>query len=288
MQGPVILIAGSLHYDIMVDTDHLPRLDETAIGTRWYPKFGGKGGNQAVSVAKQGVRARMVGAVGADGFGAFLREKLTAAGVDDRFVRLVADVGSGISVALMVANGDYAATIVSGANLTLCAQDLSDPAIWQDVGLLILQNEMPEAANIAAAMQARRRGIKTLLNAAPYRAMSPDLTTLVDVLVVNAIEAEMMGADGVSSLAAAAAAATRLADRFSVVIVTAGALGLASIDQMGQVQTLAAEKITVVSAHGAGDAFIGALAAAMVAGTDLQTACRTASAVAARHVAGLS
>ncbi len=40
---PVVLVVGSLHHDIMVEADHLPRVDETAVGTRWYPKFGGKG-----------------------------------------------------------------------------------------------------------------------------------------------------------------------------------------------------------------------------------------------------
>ena len=288
MSKPVVLVAGSLHYDIMVEADHLPRLDETAVGTRWYPKFGGKGGNQAVSACKQGAPARMVGAVGDDAFGQFLRENLTAAGVDDRFVRLAPGIGSGMSVALMNRDGDYAATIVSGANLTIGAADLADPAIWQDVGLLVLQNEMPQAANIAAATQARQRGIRTVLNAAPYRAMSPDLTRLVDILVVNAVEAEMMGAGAISGLSAAAAAASKLAERFDAVIVTAGAQGLAATDATHQMLTLPAEKVQVVSSHGAGDAFIGALAAALVTGTDLATACRAASSAAARHVAGLS
>ena len=288
MSNAIVMVVGSLHYDIIVEADHLPRMDETAIGTRWYPKFGGKGGNQAVSASKQGAAARMVGAVGDDSFGHFLREKLRAAGVDDRFVRLAPGVGSGMSVALLDANGDYAATIVSGANLTIGAADLADPAVWQDVGLLVLQNEVPEAANIAAASKARRRGIRTVLNAAPYRVMSPELTTLVDILVVNAVEAEMMGTDKICSLSVAATAATKLAERFDAAIVTAGALGLAALDQRGQLLVLPSKTVEAVSSHGAGDAFIGALAAAMVSGADLEFACRAASAAAARHVAGLT
>ena len=46
MSNAIVMVVGSLHYDIIVEADHLPRMDETAIGTRWYPKFGGKGGNQ--------------------------------------------------------------------------------------------------------------------------------------------------------------------------------------------------------------------------------------------------
>ncbi len=278
-----VLVAGSLHYDIIVETDHLPAIDETGIGTRWYPKFGGKGGNQAVAVRRQGVAARMLGAVGGDAFGAYLRAALTAAGVDDRFVRET-DTGSGMSVALMLPNGDYAATIVSGANLTISAQDVAQETLWADVRLLVLQNEMLESANIAAAAAARRRNIRTVLNAAPYRPLSPEFSALVDILVVNAVEAEMMGMAKVTDLVSAAGAAKRLADQFESVIVTAGSHGLAAFSAEDEEIAIPAEKVAVVSSHGAGDAFIGALAACLVRGCDLKTACGQASGAAARHV----
>ncbi len=280
-----VLIAGSLHYDIMVEASHLPRRDETAVGTRWYPKFGGKGGNQAVAVARAGVGARMLGAVGDDDFGRFLRAGLQAAGVEDRFVATVAG-GSGMSVAIMDAAGDYAATIVSGANLHVAGAD--DPALWEGVGLLILQNEMPEAANLSAARQARARGVPVLLNAAPARALSEAFAALVDVLVVNAVEAEMMGGGTVRDLGSALAAARTLGRRFPRVIVTAGGHGLAA--SAGPTDdaafALPAEKVAVVSTHGAGDAFIGALAAALVQGAGLEKACAAASKAAAKHVSG--
>lgn len=280
-----VLVAGSLHYDIIVETSHLPAVDETGVGSRWYPKFGGKGGNQAVSAVKQGAKARMIGAVGNDEFGAFLRARLVEAGVDDRFVSTV-DVGSGMSVAMMLPNGDYAATIVSGANLTLSAGDVAADGVWADVGLLVLQNEMPEVANIAAATEARRRGIRVVLNAAPWRPLSPDFARLADILVVNAVEAAMMGAGRVDSLSLAATAARSLAERFDSVIVTAGAQGLAAFGEDDTEFMIPSEPVTVVSSHGAGDAFIGALAASLVVGSDLRTACQNASSAAARHVAG--
>ena len=62
MPQTTVLTVGSLHYDIMVKADHLPRKDETSVGSRWYPKFGGKGGNQAVAVARAGAVSRMFGA----------------------------------------------------------------------------------------------------------------------------------------------------------------------------------------------------------------------------------
>ena len=287
MSGPVILVVGSLHYDIMVMAEHLPRRDETAVGSRWYPKFGGKGGNQAVSAQKNGATARMCGAVGSDDFGRFLRENLTAAGVDDQFVTLLSGVGSGMSVAIMDAAGDYAATIVSGANLLIAPETLGNDALWTDVVMLVLQNEVPESVNIAAARQARARGIRTLLNAAPSRPLSPEFSALVDILVVNTVEAEMMGTDPVCCLHSATDAVRKLASQFSAVIVTAGALGLAAWTDTDEVLTIPAHKVKVISSHGAGDAFIGALASRLAQGDSFNSACHAASAAAARHVGGL-
>jgi ribokinase len=283
--GPVVLTVGSLHYDIVVEADHLPRRDETATGSRWYPKFGGKGGNQAVAARRNGAASRMVGAVGDDDFGHYLRARLEAEGVDHRFVAECPGVGSGMSVAIMDVAKDYAATIVSGANLHIPPLTLQIPDIWTDVGLLVLQNEVPEAVNLAAGSEARRRGIFTVLNAAPARAMSQEFTRLVDILIVNAVEAEIMGAQPVCCLSSAADAARKLASQFEVVIVTAGSKGLAAWSAADEQFVLPAEKVEVVSSHGAGDAFIGALAAGIVRNADLRTACGLASVAAARHVA---
>ncbi len=282
---PCVLTVGSLHYDIMVEADHLPRRDETAVGSRWYPKFGGKGGNQAVAAAKAGADSRMVGAVGDDGFGVFLKAKLADGLVDDRFIATVCGVGSGISVAIQDGAGDYAATIVSAANLHIQASVLAADDVWHGVGVLVLQNEVPDAVNFAAALQARRRGVRTVLNAAPYRPLPAALRALIDILVVNAVEAEMMGTHPVSGLPSALIAARHLAGQFLNVVVTAGAAGLAVCGD-GAAFALPAEKVRAISSHGAGDAFIGTLAAGLSGGLALQPACELASKAAARHVSG--
>lgn len=281
---PVVLVVGSLHHDIMVEADRLPRVDETAVGRRWYPKFGGKGGNQAVAARAAGVGARMFGAVGQDGFGAFLLAALDAGGVDRRFVREVAGTGSGMSVAIQDGAGDYAATIVSGANLCLDPAHLEDGALWQDVAVLVLQNEIAVEVNIAAARAARARGVAVILNAAPAREVPRALREAVDILVVNAVEAEMFGAGRVDDLASALQAARHLASHYDSVVVTAGGKGLAVWTLEDAQITIAARKVAVVSSHGAGDCFTGALAAALARGKALPLACETASEAAALHV----
>jgi ribokinase len=285
---PLVLVVGSLHHDIMIEADHLPRRDETAVGRRWYPKFGGKGGNQAVAAQAAGARARIVSAVGKDGFGDFLLAALDRAGVDRRFVCELADVGSGMSVAIQDAAGDYAATIVSGANLRLGAGDLDDPALWQDAAIVVLQNEVAPELNLAAATRAEARGIPVILNAAPARAVAPDLRARLSLLVVNAVEAEMLGAAAVTDLTTAEAAAGWLSQGTLAVIVTAGAQGLAGWSPATGAFRLPAEKVEVVSSHGAGDCLAGTLAAALAHGLPLDVACRIAAKTAAAHVAAPS
>lgn len=279
-----VLVIGSLHHDIIIAAPGLPRRDETMVGSDWHPKFGGKGGNQAMAAARLGP-CRMLGAVGADGFGDFMRAGLAAGQVQSDFVQSVAGP-TGISVAIVDPAGDYGAVIVSGANTMIDHACLLDDALWADVGVVLLQNEVPEPLNLAAAKLARARGIVVVLNAAPARVLGAEFAALVDILVVNAVEAEMMGTGPVTSLPSAAIAAETLAARFSAVVVTAGAAGLAAWSALDEAFSVPATVVKVVSTHGAGDAFTGTLAAAIAAGHSLQTASDAASTAAAKHVSG--
>jgi len=282
---PVVVVVGSLHYDIMVDAPDRPRKGETVTGYSWRPKFGGKGGNQAVAAAKAGAKARMAGAVGTDEFGRFLLEALSAGGVDASRVQHLPNTASGMSVAISDAGGDYGAVIVSGANLLVDAAAFTEPSLWQDARALILQNEMPDAINVSAARAARTAGATVCLNAAPYRPLSEELAALIDLLVVNAIEAEELGGGlAVTDLASAAAAAEALARRFPAVVVTAGGEGVAGVRRGEEPVVLPALPVTLVSTHGAGDAFVGALVTALAAGHPFAECLRSANAAAATHV----
>lgn len=281
---PVVVIVGSLHYDIMVDAPDRPRKGETVTGHAWRPKFGGKGGNQAVAAARAGADARMWGAVGDDDFGRFLLAALDRGGVDATRVAVLPGTGSGMSVAIADSEGDYGAVIVSGANLLADPGGLADAGLWQGARALILQNEMPEALNLSAAQQARSAGAMVCLNAAPFRPLSPELQGLIDVLIVNAIEAEQSGGGEVADLDAAATAASRLAARFPCVVVTAGGDGVAGVWQGGTPVVLPALPVDLVSTHGAGDMFVGTLVTVLARGADFADALNAANRAAADHV----
>jgi ribokinase len=282
----LVTVFGSLHYDIAVMGPARPRKGETVTGTSWHPKSGGKGGNQAVSSARTGIATSMIGAVADDEFGRFLIANLDRKNVDHTFVRRSASQSTGMSVAIFDAEGDYGAVIVSGSNLTLgdgdvaAARDLLDRTT-----LLVLQSEIPDAANVAAARAVKRAGGRVLINAAPARPLSADLQQFIDIIVVNAIEAEMLaGVPVVESLDGALEAAKALAHVFPEVVVTAGGCGVAYANRHGDEVARAAVKVEVQSTHGAGDEFIGVLAAEIALGTAMDVALRRANQAAAKLV----
>ena len=279
-----IVVLGSLHLDVMVAAPRLPRPGETLAGTRMSLACGGKGGNQAVAAARHGARVAMIGCVGRDAFGNRLRANLQDAGVDGRHVRSVA-AGSGTSVAVVDPAGEYGAVIVSGANFDLGEPDVVlAGALIAGARMLLLQNEVPEAANLHAARRAAAAGAIVVLNAAPARALPTDFASVLGLLVVNAVEAEMLGAGAVASLNDAARAARRLVERVPVAIVTAGGAGVA-VQARADAFTLAAHQVAVAGTHGAGDTFAGALAARLAQGEALHDAVRYANAAAALLVA---
>ncbi len=270
--GPEVFVVGALHLDVVVDAPHLPALDETVVGFGVAYRFGGKGGNQAVAAARMGARVAMAGRVGRDRFGGMIVAALDEAGVERSGV-LEVEGASGMSVAIVDARGDYGAVIVSGVN-----REIGEVAVPAGARVVVLQNEVPEAVNLRVAAAAG--AARVVLNAAPAREIPADLMARVDVLVVNRGEAAALA--GVADPEGAAVALRARGP--GVVIVTLGGEGLVAASEDGVVR-LAAPKVEVVSTHGAGDAFTGALAERLARGDGLAEALRFAQGAAALTVA---
>jgi ribokinase len=227
----------------------------------------------------------MISKVGNDDFGTRLLENLNGAGVDTQHVSVDPDTGSGMSVAIVDAEGDYGAVIVSGANLHLTTAEIDKAGHFISAArVLILQNEVPDVTNLAAAKLAKNHGVWVILNAAPARPLGDELADNVDLLVVNAVEAEMICGVGVTSLSAAANAAAALSDRVPAVVVTAGGLGLALAVRGEASYAEAAHRVNLMDTHGAGDTFVGALSARLASDTSLKEAVQFANAAAALFV----
>jgi ribokinase len=278
-RNPVLLCAGSLHHDVIVEAPGLPRADQTLAGQSVRYAFGGKGGNQAAAAARAGAEVHMAGAVGSDDAAMLLRNALDEAGVRRSGVQTHPGP-SGMSVAISLPDGSYGAVIVSGANLLLRPDAVQFP---RDCAALLLQSEIAEAANLALARRARADGVRVILNAAPARQVTADLLALTDLLVVNRGEAADLLQRSEAGLDATRAAADLAQLGPTAVIVTLGGDGLV-VHQDGRAEGFAARRVKVISTHGAGDAFIGALAAAWAGGATLSEAAAFGQAAAGLHV----
>lgn len=277
-----IAVVGSLHYDILVMGGDRPRKGETLFGTGWAWKCGGKGGNQAIEAARHGANTAFVGAVGEDEFGDAMLATLAASGVATDAIARIKGIGSGMSVAIFDSEGDYGAVIVPGSNWMIAAQNLGDAAALSSCRVLLLQNEVRHETNLIAAQLVKTRRGTVVLNAAPARELAPELARLVDILVVNEIEAEMLTDVGcVDDFTGAERAAAVLLERIPAVVITLGGGGLLAASRTGAPVHFKGHRVKVQSTHGAGDCLIGALAARLVQGDQLADAARYANAAAA-------
>ncbi|GAB3449762.1 ribokinase [Phycicoccus ginsengisoli] len=244
-----VLVLGSLNVDLVAAVDRHPRPGETVLADPDVRRFaGGKGGNQAVAAAAAGARVTMAGAVGDDAGGAAYLERLRAHGVDVTPVAVVPGVATGQAWVAVDPQGENAIVVVPGANARAAAPDLDG---WGAGDVLLVQLEVPLDVVAAAVRTAAARGVRVVVNAAPYAALPHDVAALADPVVVNEHEA-MLLADGdvlPGSL-----------------LVTFGAAGC-SWDGV-RFDGVAVPPGEVVDTTGAGDAFCGALAAALADGAD--------------------
>ncbi len=281
---PKVIVVGSLNMDLIVRTPRRPATGETVLGDDFRVLAGGKGLNQAVAAARLGAETRMVGCVGDDDFGRRLLAFLDQERVDRTDVRVTPDIATGVAV-ITVAADDNSIVVASGANMQLAPGDVADLPVRRG-DICVGQLEVPPATTEAAFRLAHQAGATTILNAAPAQALPATLLHVVDLLVVNELELAAISGTAMAetiSLAEIADSARRFARDNRVVIATLGEQGALAIDSDGA-HEIAGRKVTVVDTTGAGDCFVGALAAMLAAGTDRMVALDRANAAAALSV----
>jgi ribokinase len=264
----MILVFGSINIDLVARVAAIARPGETVLADRYETLFGGKGANQAVAASRALAKAggvAMVGRVGRDGFGEDAVANLAKNGVVTDHVR-GDEAPTGCAFISVDAHGENAITVVAGANGAVVAEDAGD-ALLAATRVLVLQMETPVAANLAVARRARRCGARVVWNLAPAPAtfdadLCRNILSASDVLVVNEHEAlavaAALGATQ-SDYIAAAASVARAGN--CICVVTAGAEGALAFHPDGRREHAPARKITPVDTTGAGDTFVGVLAA---------------------------
>ena len=274
-----ILVVGSLHLDVIVHSSRLPKPDETLLGDKVSYRFGGKGGNQAVAAAKIDVQVFMAGRIGTDNFGKQIYDTLSNQNINLDGLKMV-DEATGMSVALIGSDGIYSAVVVSGANQTI---DLSEIAVPDDLTVLVLQNEINTDANFEIIKKVPKSTF-IILNAAPALTPNKDFFEGIDLLVVNQLEAKMLLNEEPSIFNNLDALRKLQNLGPKEVIITMGADGYTGISKNGEIFSEPGIKVDVLSTHGAGDSFVGTLAAFICKGEPINIAAQYAQASSALHV----
>ena len=265
-----LVVLGSINRDLTVVVERHPLPGETVLGGSVVSGTGGKGANQAAAAAREGVTPVFLGAVGTDATGDELLADLTRAGVDVRFVSR-SEQPSGIALITVDRSGENSIVVASGANASLDADATAELVAEIKPTVLLAQLEIPLVVVEAAANQLEKDGGRLVLNLSPSMTVSPRLLGFADPLVVNESEASDLAGSTIDGPADAETIAGRLLASSRSVVLTLGGDGVVVADASG-VTRLPAKKVTVVDTTGAGDAFAGALAAALATGSDLNTA----------------
>ena len=283
-----MIVLGSASRDYTVIVDRHPNPGETLLGGDIITGSGGKGANQAVAAARATVRPVFLGSFGDDTTGHELIADLAAHGVDVDHVTVTPDAPTGVALITVARSGENSIVVAAGANAHL-DPDATAAAIRSLAGpgtIILAQLEIPLVTVIAAADAAAERGARFVLNLSPSQPIPASLLALCDPLVVNESEAAGIAGIPVSTVGDAMLVAQELLSGSKSVVITLGGEGVVVATADGVVHS-PAEKVDVVDTTGAGDAFVGALAASLALGSDLHAAVArgtAAGALAVQHL----
>ncbi len=255
-----IAVIGSINLDIVASVKRFPRPGETVTNASVKRFPGGKGGNQALAACRLGARVSMVARVGEDPVANEALQGLRQAGVDLSYCKSLPDTSTGLAMIVVSEAGENQIVVAPGANARFDARHLEIP----ETDAIIAQLEVPVETILKAAIS--HDGF-FCLNAAPAKPVPHELLQQVDLLVVNEIEAQTLGAE---------------LDNFTGMLATTYGGAGAELKQNGQVLASAKPpKVAVVDTTGAGDAFTAALTVGLVSEMEVQTALEYACVVGA-------
>jgi ribokinase len=268
----MIVVFASINVDYVATVPRLPGPGETVIGPSYEMFPGGKGANQALAAARAGAAVRVGGAVGRDGAAEVALALLSEGGCDLAGVERV-EAPTGAAFIAVDAKGQNQIVVAAGANLAARAGSLA-AHLFAKSDILLLQGETPEAERLALAARARAAGARVIFNAAPAGPIRPELLALIDLLIVNEHEARVVSVSLDWEERDPDLIAARMDREHGVAcVVTLGAEGCIGW-QGGVRRSVATPSVKVVDTVAAGDAFVGAFAAALHRGFGFTGALR--------------
>jgi ribokinase len=283
-----VIVAGSINMDIVAQVDRHPVPGETLTGSSLSYSPGGKGANQAVAASRAGADVVMIGAVGDDAFAPDLIDFLKLRGVNIRTIKRSESTPTGTALITVDSEGENSIVVIPGANATLDGEYVINAAKIRNGDVLLAQFETPLSATISFFAGGIAAGATCILNPAPAATVPTELLTQVDVLIVNETELGVVSGEHFDDLPAvgqikAAYERLRKLGFTGCLVATLGARGVVSV--LGaRVIEIPGRVVNVVDTTGAGDCFVGYLAACLALGQDMDKALCIANTAASLSV----
>jgi ribokinase len=280
-----ILVIGSYNVGLTVIGDVIPKEGQTVLGDTFDKGPGGKGSNQAITIARLGGNVVFLARIGKDSFGKEALELFSNEHIDTEHVRIDPVAHTGAGIIFVDKNGHNAIGVAPGANYKLSVKDLEESAaLFGQCGYLLIQLETPLPVVFHAIKKARQANMKVVLNPAPAQKLEPSIYPMLDFITPNETEAEILTGIAIKDKKDAFKAGKLLVSMgVKNVIVTLGADGCVLVSDSVE-KVFLPPKVKAVDTTGAGDAFNGAFVFALANDRCVEDAIDFASKVAAYSV----
>lgn len=277
-----VIVVGSANTDLTVRVQNLPREGETVTGWDFQVSYGGKGANQALAALHCGAEVLFIARIGTDTYGRDLARHFKKSGLPGSGMYAQDGHPAGLALIHVDSQGHNQITVVPGSNDYLSPADVQACADWFTSGsVLLTQLEIPISTVTAGLELAKSRGMTCILNPAPYFPIPAKALAATDIMTPNLGEAAALtGVDCTSPSDLEPEIRHLFNQGPHTAIITLGQDGVMVCNQEGKRQ-IPSFPVQAVDTVGAGDAFNGALAAALARGCNLDSAVRLACAAGA-------
>lgn len=185
-----IAVIGSVFMEYTYNIPRIPLASEVLTAKSMLSREGGRGQNQAVTMAKLDGDIKMIGTVGDDEGGEICLNSLKRYGIDTTGVAIKKGGRTGEKIIYHDDNGETNSVIYPGATRAVSTEDL--PRIYEllkDVDAVLMQFEIPFEVILPVLKHCKEQNITTFVNPAPA---SQDFDSrymkYIDYLIPNEIE----------------------------------------------------------------------------------------------------